>query len=107
MDIDSIFTEADNRNANGTLTIGTTVHWGFYRLLEGIHAGKVVIKSSAKIGNESILFFANAMTWILTKELENIRCERSAFTFSAPIHEIDRSQAGWYDDNGKHHVYEW
>jgi hypothetical protein len=106
-DIDAFFAEASKRDANGTLTIGTTVFSGFYRLLEGEHAGKVVIKSCARIDDKSILFFANSMTWIEVEKLKNVRCERTCPTFSEARHKIDRSKAGWYDDNGKHHVYEW
>ena len=107
-EIDDFFAEAARKNAEGTLTIGTAVHFGFYRLLEGEHAGRVVIKtSSSRVDNKPILYFANEMTWIYVEQLKDIRCELTRPTFPPSQHEIDRSKAHWYSDGGIYQHYEW
>ena len=107
MNIDQIFSDAAEKDFNGTLTIGETVCFGFYRLLEGNHAGRVVIKSNARIDGEPILFFANGMTWIKASDLKDVRCERTSPAFNQSRHPIDRSKAHWYSDSGTYMEYEW
>lgn len=105
--IDQMFAEAARKNADGTSTIGETVNFGFYRLLEGEHGGKVVIKTTARIDDKSILYFANAMTWIYTEKLKDVRCERVTPTFDTCCHPVDMSKSQWFDDNGNKHVPSW
>ena len=45
MDIDDLFTERANADANGTLTFDKAIMFGFYRLREGEHANRVDRKS--------------------------------------------------------------
>jgi len=105
---DEIFAEASRKNSEGTLTAGETVMFGYYRLLEGKHAGKVIIKTTAQIDGEKIYYFANAMTWIFADKLKDVRCESCRPTFNQPRHEIDRSQATWHPDNSdKPQGHEW
>lgn len=92
----------------GILTIGEALINNYYRLLEGEHAGKVVINSCAKIDEKPVLFFARTMTWIEKEKLANVRCESVRPTFPKNRNIIDYSKASWYDDNGSgpyHH--EW
>lgn len=89
MNIDEIFSEAARKNSEGTLTIGETVMFAYYRLLEGEHAGKVIIKTNARIDDKSICFFAKGLTWIYTHNLQDIRCERAYPCFNEPFHEIN------------------
>jgi hypothetical protein len=84
-----------------------TVNYGFYRLLDGEHAGRVVIKSNARIEDKYILFFANDMVWIYADDLKNIRCEMAFPKFNKARHEIDRSKAHWYTDGGTYQEYDW
>jgi hypothetical protein len=97
-DIDKMFEEAGRKNDDGTLTVGETVRFGYYRLLEGSHAGRVIVTADAKIDDERICFFANGLTWTYFEELKDVRCEETYPHFDEPIHIIDRSQATWYGD---------
>lgn len=96
------------KNESGTLTIGEALINHYYRLLEGEHAGRVVINSCAKIDDKPVLFFANGMTWIYREKLANVRCKMTYPIFPAGGHPIDYSKASWYDDSGggPHH-HEW
>lgn len=106
--ITKMFEDEARKNADGTLTVGETVMFSYYRLLEGEHAGKVIIKTCARIDEKSVIFFANSMTWIHTDNLKDIRCERAYPQFNSPMHEIDRSKATWYPDNSNEpQWYEW
>lgn len=105
---DEIFAEASRKNAAGTLTVGDTVMSGYYRLLEGVDAGRVIIKTSARIDGKSICFFANGLTWTHTAKLKDVRCEGAYPQFNSPTHEIDRSKATWYPDGSdKPQGYKW
>jgi hypothetical protein len=90
-------------------TIGDIFHPGFYRILEGEHANKIVIYSLvSKIDDKNILIFANSMTWIYKEKLDSVRCERAHPTFNSPKNKVDFSKSTWYADNGEgpfHH--EW
>lgn len=107
-EIDEFFRQQGVKNRDGTLTVGEAI-FGYYRLLEGKKAGKVIIKTCAKINGEPVLFFANGLVWINADELKDIRCEKVSPTFAGGFnHSIDRSQATWYNDNGnKPQCYEW
>jgi len=98
MNIDEMFSEAARKDTEGTLTFGEAFFSGFYRLMEGRHAGRVVIKSTATIDGKSIGYFANAMTWIYAKDIADIRCERAYPIFNEPFHEVNREEATWYND---------
>jgi hypothetical protein len=106
-ELDELLNNAIRKNNDGTLTIGEAFHFGFYRLLEGEHAGKVVIKSTATIDGKNILYFAKQMTWIYEENLKNVRCELSYPTFSTPKNEVDRSKASWFTDGGMYQCYDW
>lgn len=107
IDIDNFFMEQDRKNNEGTLTVGEAT-FGYYRLLEGNKAGKVIIKTCAKIDGQSVVFFANGLVWSYLDKLKDIKCERVFPTFSQGKHAIDRSEATWYDDNGSTpRGYEW
>lgn len=97
-EIDDMFAEAARKNAEGTLTLGEAIIFGYYRLLEGKHAGRVVVKTHARIDEKSICFFANGLTWIHTSDIEDVRCERAYPTFNGPFHEVNRDEATWYND---------
>jgi len=95
---DKIFEEAARKDADGTLTVGETVMFSYYRLLDGEHAGRVIIKTSGTIDGKNIYYFANELTWIYADKLKDVRCERASPQFNSPRHEIDRSKATWYPD---------
>jgi len=110
MDMDQMFAEAARKNVEGTLTVGDTIMFGYYRLLEGEHAGRVIIKTHSKIDEKSICYFANGLTWIYTEKLKDIRCESAYPQFNDPIYsEVDRSESTWYTDGPNsrpmHHVW--
>lgn len=86
--IDDLFAIAAEKNANGTLTIGETIQFGYYRLLDGPHAGRVVIKTTTRIDDQPVLYFADTMTWIYTENLRTTRCESTSPTFPEPHHQI-------------------
>lgn len=93
-EIDDFFAEQAKKNAEGTLTVGEAI-FGYYRLLEGTSAGKVIIITHAK----PIIFYANGLTWSYVEKLKDVRCERVGVSFSESYHPIDRSRATWYPDN--------
>ena len=99
IDIDAMLANASEANYNGTLRIRDTIMFGYYRLREGEHAGRVVIKTIAKIDNKNIYFFANGLTWIFADKIADVLCEWVMPTFSDVTHPIDTSKAYWYPDN--------
>jgi hypothetical protein len=107
-EIDDFFAEHARKNMEGTLTVGETI-FGYCRLLEGIHAGKVIIKTCARIDDKPIIFFANGLTWAYVDSLKDIRCECVGVTFSKGTHSIDRRHATWYNDNpgGPPQYFDW
>ena len=70
-------------------------------MLEGNKAGKVIIKTCAKIDGKPIVFFASGLTWAHVETLKDIRCEMVSPNFSTCKHAVDYSQATWYDDNSE------
>lgn len=98
MTIDDFFEENAKKNDNGTLTVKDALLGGYYRLREGEHAGRVIIKSSGKIDNKNICLFARNLTWVFEDKIKDILCERVSPTFSQGKHPIDRSKASWYGD---------
>src|SRR5690242_15048678 len=104
-EIDDWINDQILKNANGTLTVGEAHLFHYYRLLEGDHAGKVIIKTCARIDGEPVVFYANGLTWQYVEAIKDIRCESCSPTFSEPKHPIDRSQATWYNDNGSEPQY--
>ena len=52
MQFDHIFTDNDDLSDAGKLTLGKALIGKFYRLLEGTHANKVVVKSNDRIDGE-------------------------------------------------------
>lgn len=107
--ITDFFATFNHKNDEGTLTVGdAAIHNGFYRLLEGVNAGRVIITSCARIDGQPIGLFANGMTWFFIDKLKDVRCERVHPTFNHGKQPIDYSQATWYNDNSdvpQHH--EW
>lgn len=101
--------EASRKDQEGTLTVGEIIHPGFYRLMEGEHAGRVIIKMlNSRIDGKYICFFANGMTWTWIDDIKDTRCESTAPKFSKPRHEVDRSKATWYPDGSdKPMSHEW
>lgn len=72
--------------------------YGYFRITNGPHAGRVVIKSpSMRIGDEPAAYFANSLAWILVKDLVQYSLEpvSPVFTYTA---NVDYSQATWYPD---------
>jgi hypothetical protein len=107
-EIDDFFAEHARKNTEGILTVGDALINSYYRLLEGEKAGKVIIKTCAKIDGKPVIFFANGMTWTYVDSLKDIRCESCSPTFSEATHPIDRSKATWYNDNGSEpQYYSW
>ena len=97
--IDDMFTEVARKNAEGTLTFGETLIFGFYRLMEGKYAGKVVIKTpNTKVDEKFVCYFANGLTWVYASDIADVRCERAYPTFNEPFHEVNRDEATWYND---------
>lgn len=72
---------AAQKDKNGTLTIQDTILFGYYRLLDGPHAGRIVIKTNARIDDQFILYFADHLTWIYAKDLATTRCQQTYPTF--------------------------
>ena len=106
-EIDNFFAEHARKDAEGKLTVGEAI-FGYYRLLEGTHAGRVIIKTCANIDGEPIIFYANGLVWNYVSKLKDVRCESVGVKFSDGIHAIDRSQATWYPDNSNEpQHYEW
>jgi hypothetical protein len=96
------------KNTNGTLIVGEAFLHHYYRLLEGEKAGKVIIKTCAKIDGKQVVFYANGMTWDYVENLKDIRCEACSPTFSEATRPIDRSKATWYNDVGSEpQYYSW
>lgn len=89
--MERMFSEAAEKDYNGTLTVGDTINFGFYRLLSGKHAGRVVIKTPSKIDNRSVCYFADRMTWVYTDDIKEDRCESTRPKFSEPRHEVEKS----------------
>ena len=106
--IDDFFNAINEKDANGTLTVGEALIGRYYRLRNGNHAGRVIIKTSAMIDGESICYFANGLIHIKTSKISDILCESVCPTFNQGRHPIDYNQATWYDDcgNGPRH-HEW
>lgn len=88
--INNPLTTATQKNRDGTLTIQDT-HYGYYRLLDGPHAGRVIIKTSTRHDHQPILTFADTFTWIYEKDLHTTRCEKTTPTFPEPQHPIDNT----------------
>jgi hypothetical protein len=91
--LDSLYKKADS----GTLTV-KDVPVGFYRLREGEHANKVIIKTYLKIDDKSVCIFANAFTWTWTEKINDILCESVQPSFSQCKHEVKHVM--WQADNG-------
>ena len=107
-DIDEFFRLKAERNASGQMTVGEALIGRYYRLLDGIHAGKVIIHSRETIDGKPVVRFANGLTWVEIDKISCCRCEQTYPTFSNPIHEVDYKQATWYPDGSdepRHH--EW
>jgi hypothetical protein len=89
--IDNHPTIATQKDRDGTLTIQDT-HYGYYRLLNGPHAGRVIIKTSTRHDHQPILTLRrHPFTWIYEKDLHTTRCEKTTPTFPEPQHPIDNS----------------
>jgi hypothetical protein len=102
LNIEDIFNRIDKLTAEGRLTIGDIFHPGFYRLLEGEYANKVVIYTGfSRVDGEPILIFANGISWIWKDNLKGVRCERTKPTFPAAQNPLDLSKATWYSDSGE------
>jgi hypothetical protein len=105
---DDVFREQDKKNNSGTLTLGEALIGRYYRLLDGTHAGRVVIKSRDMIDGEEIIRFANGLTWCNLEKLKDVRCEQAYPSFNSPRHTVDWSQAQWYGDSGSGpHGHNW
>lgn len=104
-----IYERIDEKTKNNTLTLGDTFGSGYYRLMEGEHAGKIVIKSIVtRIDGKPIGLFANSFTWFYFDDLKDVRVEAVHPNFSQPKGEIDRSKATWYNDNSDvPQYYQW
>lgn len=106
--VDDFFYRQSEANADGTLTVGEAGLFGFYRLLNGDKAGRVIIKTCAKIDGDPVCFFANGLTWIYTEKIKDVLCERVHPNFSSGNHPIDYGQASWYPDGSDTRTnYEW
>ena len=90
--MERIFSEASEKDENGTLTVGDAIRFGFYRLLSGRHAGRVIIKSPFRIGKRSVCYFADKMTWVYTDDIKEDRCESTRPKFSEPRHEVEKRE---------------
>lgn len=75
LELDEKLEEFHAKNAVDTLTFGETIPFGFYKLLDGEHINRVVIKSSARVDGKPIIFFVDKMTWTYESNISNIRCK--------------------------------
>lgn len=107
MNIDTFFEDLAQMNEDGTLKV-RDVFTGYFRLREGKHAGRVIIKTLGTITDRKICHFARSLTWVYLSEIEDTLCERVDVAFTASKLPIDYSQATWYGDSGDGpHHYEW
>ncbi len=105
---DQMLKEISNKNFAGELKVGEALINRYYRLLDGKHAGRVIIKCYDRIDGRQIIRFANGLTWAYLDDMSDMRCECTYPTFSAPVNVVDYSQATWYDDNSegpRHHTW--
>lgn len=100
-EIDDFFRNISEKDANGTLTVGEAI-FGYWRLLEGEHANRVIILSNAKIDGKPVAFFANGLTWTFRDKIANIRCESTRPTFTVANKPVDYSKSTWYPDGSNH-----
>lgn len=106
--IEKMFDDFARKNADGTLTLGEALIGRYYRIREGVEAGRVVIKCNEHIDGQEVVRFAKEMTHKRLEELWNTLCEQVYPVFSESRNTIDYSEATWYDDCGagpRHH--EW
>lgn len=99
---DEWFAEIARKNVEGELTV-KEAGFGHVRLLEGKHAGRVLILlSSCKVDGKRVAHFANGFTWISLDEVKDTRCERvAALGYSEARNEVDLSEVvKWYSDSG-------
>ena len=96
--VQEFFQNQSDMNASGTLTLGKAMIGRFYRILEGEHANRVVIKAGDNIGGQEIVRFANGFTWTFVHKLKDVRCEAVFPIFTEATHQVDFSQSTWYPD---------
>jgi hypothetical protein len=78
--IDNPPTIATQKDRDGTLTIQDT-HYGYYRLLNGPHAGRVIIKTSTRHDHQPILTIRRHPSPGPTKKTTHTtRCEKTTPT---------------------------
>lgn len=80
----------------------------YYRLLDGEHAGRIVIYAGERLDGQKIVRFANGLTWSYLEKIIDARCEVASPTFPPPRQTPDYGRASWYADSGEgplHH--EW
>lgn len=97
-----VINKANEKDSNGTMTVKDIVLPGYYRIRNGPHAGRVIIKLLG-VGNK--VYFANGLTWTDESKISHFLCERTAPVFSGPSHPVDRSEASWYGDGGSELMY--
>lgn len=106
MMFDEITSQQSIKQYMGKLTAKEALIGGYYRLLNGEHAGRVIIKCRERIDDKEVVRFANGLTWIELDKIADVRCEFVMPTFSDCASPIDYSEATWYNDNSdipQHH----
>lgn len=105
--LQSDLAQEDKLNQEGKLTVGQTTRYGFYRLLNGDHANKVIWYSGlGQIDSQEIIHFINSKTWAFKHQLAQIRCEATTPTFRPAIHPVE--PITWYADSGEGpFTHEW
>lgn len=100
-EIDDLFADQAKKNAEGTLTIGESLINNYYRLKDGNYKDRIVIRTCAKIDDQSVCFFADSLTWIATDKIKNVRCQivRPEFYPEQVLTEEERN--AWWDDYEK------
>lgn len=108
MFVEQMIRDQEELNAAGELTVGVAMINGYYRLLDGPSAGRIIIKCHELMDGEEVVRFANGLTWTYVRKFISTRCERVHPSFPAPAHEPDYSQATWYNDGSdtpSHHTW--
>jgi hypothetical protein len=94
-----MLSEEADLNAKGELTVDKILTPGFYRILDGAHANRVIMYSiTGKVDNKLIITFVNNMSWAFKDSLTGVRCERTVPSFRPPVNEVKKVE--WYADNG-------
>jgi len=80
--IQAIYDKEYELNRKGLLTVKDGIR-GFYRLLEGEHKGRIIIKTlTSKIDGERVVYFVNGLTWQFLDRIKDVRCEIVRPTFN-------------------------